>query len=149
MSVPPTLSVPALTVTVALLACQRRRAAEDHAAVVAGSVADIDRCGRNRHRRQGQGRAVGGLDVLDAAGVPERTRVGKLPVPAASETVALAEATTSPPTCTLPPLTTFCTVTLPARLSPPTALAGPQPPKSSVEPAGARCWYWQNWRFPM
>ena len=69
--------------------------------------------------------------------LPERTRAGTLPAPDASETAALAEVTTSPLTCTLPPLTTFCIVMLPARLTPPIALAGPAPLKSSVEPAGA------------
>ena len=50
-----------------------------------------------------------------------------------AKTAALAEATTSPPNCTLPPGTTSCTVTVPARLSPPRVTKAGIVPKSSVE----------------
>ena len=69
--------------------------------------------------------------------VPARAREGALPAPAAVVSAALAVATTSPLNCTLPPAATFCTVTFPPRVNPPTMLTGPTSLKSTTEPAAA------------
>ena len=113
------------------------RTAEDHVAVVTARIADVDRGGRDRQRRQGQRLAVGGVDVLDVAGAGQdqggnaagpgsRARAPRWPWPPRRRRTARCHRCPCPAPSPLPP-----------KVNPPTVLTGPAAEKSSTEPD---CW---------
>ena len=130
--------MPALTVTAAPLAVSDVARFKTTTLPVPPELLNLTVRGQNRSRRQGQGRALGGAHVLDAAGVAGEDQDRDAAGAGGQRDGGVGRGDYVAAELTLPPLSTFFTVIFQGEAQG-TDRVGParSPPKSSVEPAGA------------